>query len=81
MCDGETLMVVDFERAKFHGHQPLGPLDPDGRMKKRKRGTSRKQGKDGYAEELESAVREAVRCLGSPPRRLAEVVGRGLGRS
>lgn len=43
----DNVMVVGFERAEFHGRQPLGS--------KRKRGLSQKQEED-FVKELEHAV-------------------------
>lgn len=60
-----TLMIVDFERAEFRGRQPLGSVSPNGQRRKRKRGLmARKQGKDDFTEELQSAVEGVSRCLG-----------------
>jgi hypothetical protein len=50
-------MVIDFERAELRGRQPLGLINPNGQGRKRKRGwMTQKQGKDDFAEELQSVV-------------------------
>ncbi|KXJ84853.1 hypothetical protein Micbo1qcDRAFT_169890 [Microdochium bolleyi] len=69
LCDGGTLMVVDFERAEFCDRQPLGSIDANGQNRKRKRGSSQKQGKDDFARELESAVEKATKYIARPPGR------------
>ncbi|KAK4138392.1 hypothetical protein BT67DRAFT_437713 [Trichocladium antarcticum] len=56
------LMVVDFERATFHGRPPLGSRNSNGRDRKRKRGMSHKQ-KDDFARELESVVEAVAKCV------------------
>ncbi|KAK3899972.1 hypothetical protein C8A05DRAFT_46078 [Staphylotrichum tortipilum] len=52
----ETLMITDFERAEFHGRQPLNSISPNSQGRKRKHGMARKQGKDGFGKELQSVV-------------------------
>ncbi|KAI1823894.1 hypothetical protein F4861DRAFT_539495, partial [Xylaria intraflava] len=46
-------MVVDFERAKLIGREPLGMMSPN---RKRKHSTAKKQKKDDFEEELSSVV-------------------------
>ncbi|KAG8428475.1 hypothetical protein J3459_003897 [Metarhizium acridum] len=59
------LMVVDFERAEFHGRQPLAPMPNENR--KRKRQTSQKPKKDDFVRELEYAVARASSCIANLP--------------
>ncbi|KAK4654407.1 hypothetical protein QC762_0065280 [Podospora pseudocomata] len=65
-CDAElrnvmynrNIMVVDFERAEVRSRQPLGPLNPNGQNRKRKRELPQKQGKDPFTEELQKVVKD-----------------------
>jgi hypothetical protein len=66
LYEGGTLMVVDFERAEFRGRQPLSSIVANVQTRKRKRGKWRKQVKDDFASELESAVEKASRCIAKP---------------
>ncbi|KAF9872599.1 hypothetical protein CkaCkLH20_09778 [Colletotrichum karsti] len=54
------VMIVDFERAEFRGRQPLGSLSPNA-WNQRKRGGTKKQGKDDFAREQESAIQSVLR--------------------
>ncbi|OAQ58949.1 serine threonine protein kinase [Pochonia chlamydosporia 170] len=60
------LMVVDFERAEFHGRRPLGSIGPN-QSRKRKRGVLQNQKKDDFARELESATARASSCVANLP--------------
>jgi len=57
-------MIVDFEGAKFCSRQPLSSISLNGRSRKRKRGTSPKQGKDDFTKELQSVVEHVSRSFG-----------------
>ncbi|KAF5136461.1 hypothetical protein E5D57_000223 [Metarhizium anisopliae] len=60
------LMVVDFERAEFHGRQPLASIGPN-ESRKRKRWISQKQKKDDFVRELEYAVARVSSCIANLP--------------
>ncbi len=52
-------MLVDFERAEFHGHlrQTLGSISPNGQQdRKTKHGMPWRQGRDDFANEMQAAV-------------------------
>jgi hypothetical protein len=59
-------MIVGFERAKkLCSRQPLGSISLNGgQRRKRKRGTSPKQGKDDFTKELQSVVEHISRSFG-----------------
>jgi serine/threonine protein kinase len=62
----DNLMIVDFERAQFHGRQPLGSISLNAQDRKRKRKTSQKTSQkrenDVFARELQSVVECVSRC-------------------
>jgi hypothetical protein len=63
LCQDGTVMVIDFERAEFRGHQPRGLTAANGQARKGKRGVPQIQSKDDFERELESAVMKASRCM------------------
>ncbi|KAF4120925.1 hypothetical protein GMORB2_2411 [Geosmithia morbida] len=55
-ADSGQVMIMDWERAEFCGRQPLGLISPNGRVRKRKPKATKKQGKETFETELQSAV-------------------------
>lgn len=71
LCDviSGNLMIADFERAQFCGHQPLGSNSPDTEPQQKKR-RMQKKGKDDLARELQSVVLSISRCFSNKSNRL-----------
>ncbi|GAB1318647.1 hypothetical protein MFIFM68171_08857 [Madurella fahalii] len=65
LYDSGSLMVVDFERAEFRGHQSLRSIAANGRDRKRKRRILQKQKKEDFARELNCALENVSSCLAS----------------
>ncbi|KAJ9655814.1 hypothetical protein H2201_008724 [Coniosporium apollinis] len=62
LCDeqGDTLMLVDFERAEIQARQPLGAITPN---RKRKRdGEKKTTAKDDFGKEIQQARGSICRC-------------------
>ncbi|KFG87254.1 hypothetical protein MANI_027774 [Metarhizium anisopliae] len=60
------LMVVDFERAEFHGRQPLASIRLN-ENRKRKRWICQKQKKDDFVRELEIACDSGATATHATP--------------
>ncbi|KAH0421175.1 hypothetical protein CcaCcLH18_13593 [Colletotrichum camelliae] len=58
------VMIVDFERAEFHGRQPLGSLSPNAQNQRKQR-RIQKQGKDDFVTERESVIQSVARLMSS----------------
>ncbi|KAK1656902.1 hypothetical protein BDP55DRAFT_568421 [Colletotrichum godetiae] len=79
---GQSIVVVDFERAQFSRRLPLGLLSSDRQNKKRKRGilgkstASDSQGCERFAKELDSVVCHMLRYVDARQREIAVNVAR-----
>ncbi|KAI3547767.1 hypothetical protein CABS03_15204 [Colletotrichum abscissum] len=79
---GESIVVVDFERAEFSRRLPLGLLSSNRQNKKRKRGilgkstASDSQGSERFAKELDSMVCHMSRYVDAGQREMAVNVAR-----